>query len=73
MISASRSSADMVGRRKKEEKGYVFIELNDFMAVELMLLCILREGKEGGKERGRREGMEDGREGWRERGREGVG
>ena len=53
----------MVRRRKKEEEGDVFIELNDFMAVELMLLCILREGREGGKERGRREGMEGEREG----------
>ena len=88
MICASGSSADMVGRRKKEEEGDVFIELNHLMAVELMLLCILREGREGGREGkrregrerreggregGRKEGMEGGREGGRERGREEVG
>ena len=77
MICASGSSADMVGRRKKEEEGDVFVELNHLMAVELMLLCILREGREGGKERGRKGGREgkrkEGRERGRERGREGVG
>ena len=74
MICASGSSADMVGRRKKEEEGDVFVELNHLMAVELMLLCILREGREGGKEGGRegkrREGRE-GRKGVSEGGREG--
>ena len=48
MICASRSSADMVGRRKEEEEGDVFVELNHLMAVELMLLCILEGGREGG-------------------------
>ena len=78
MICASRSSADMVGRRKKEEEGDVFVELNHLMAVELMLLCILEggreEGREGGREGGRKrrreEGREEGGKGGRERGRE---
>ena len=74
MICASGSSADMVGRRKKEEEGDVFVELNHLMAVELMLLCILREGREGGregrKEEGRKRGKE-GSEGVREGGKEG--
>ena len=37
----------MVGRRKEEEEGDVFVELNHLMAVELMLLCILEGGREG--------------------------
>ena len=52
MICASRSSADMVGRRKEEEEGDVFVEFNHLMAVELMLLCILEGGREGGREGG---------------------
>ena len=76
MICASRSSADMVGRRKEEEEGDVFVELNHLMAVELMLLCILggrrEEGREGGGEEGRKEERKGGRKGGRGEGREGA-
>ena len=56
----------MVGRRKEEEEGDVFVELNHLMAVELMLLCILEGGKEEGREGGREEGRKEERKGGRE-------
>ena len=70
MICASRSSADMVGRRKEEEEGDVFVELNHLMAVELMLLCILEGRREGGREEERKGERKGGREGGRKGGKE---
>ena len=33
---------DLVRRREDKDKRYVFTELNDFLAVQLVLLCILK-------------------------------
>ena len=33
---------DLVRRREDKDKRYVFTELNDFLAVQLVLLCILQ-------------------------------
>lgn len=41
MIGAARSGTDIFVRGEEEDERNFFIELYHFMAVELMLLCIL--------------------------------